>query len=196
MRSALRIGMAIGLGLAVGATTVRADNPCIGDARETFTDCKGDCKEAYQVAKDQCRNKDHDCMEGCRAGRAECVLNTTLDEELAACRDTLRAAKDDCRTTHAGDDAAIDQCIDAAQVTAFLCRKAARKAAKPSILACRAGFRACAQVCPVNPDNNENIDKVQCKLDAKDAYLDCKAGCREEFQEQKDLCLNRDHDCV
>src|SRR5262245_54392272 len=67
MRTGLQatlIGIAIGL---IGATTARAGNPCIGDAKATFTDCKADCKEAYQAAKDACRNKDHVCMEGCRA---------------------------------------------------------------------------------------------------------------------------------
>ena len=191
------LGVAIGLGLLAAVSTAQAGNPCIGDAKVTFTECKGDCKEAYQVAKDQCRNKDHDCMEGCRAGRAECILNSSLDEDLAVCRDTLRAAKQACRDNPENDtEAELDACIDAAQVTAFLCRKTARRNAKPAISACRAGFRACAQACPVNPNPIENIDRVQCKIDAKNAYLACKAGCREEFQAQKDLCLNRDHVCV
>jgi hypothetical protein len=191
------LGVAIGLGLLAAVSTARADNPCISDAKQTFTDCKADCKEAFQVAKDQCRNKDHECMEGCRAGRAECILNTSLDEDLTACRDTLRAAKQACRDDPENDtEAELDACIDAAQVTAFLCRKTARRNAQPFIAACRTGFRACAQACPENPDAGENVDKVQCKIDAKNGYLACKAGCREAFQEQKDLCLNRDHACV
>ena len=102
----IQFGLAIGLGLLIAASTAQATDPCIGDAKLTFTDCKADCKEAYQVGKDTCRNKDHDCMEGCRAGRAECILTTSLDEDLTACRDTLRQAKDDCRTANAGDEAA------------------------------------------------------------------------------------------
>ena len=189
----IRATSVIGIALAIGfaAVPARAGNPCIGDAKETFTDCKGDCKEGYQAAKDACLQRDHDCVEGCRAGRAECIDQTSLDEDLAACRDTLRAAKDVCR---AGDPAQLDSCIDAAQVQAFLCRKTARKDARPAILACRAGFRACAKACPTT--GNEVIDKVACKLDAKNAYLACKADCREEFQSQKDLCLGRDHACV
>jgi hypothetical protein len=194
IRDPSRGGFAVAFALLMASSAAHAGNPCIGDAKETFTDCKGDCKESYQTAKDACLQRDHDCVEGCRAGRAECILSTSLDEDLTACRDTLRAAKDQCRSDNAGDDAAIDQCIDAAQVTAFLCRKAARTAARPAITACRAGFRACAQACPTT--GNEVIDKPACKLAAKDAYLDCKAGCREEFQTQKDLCLGRDHACV
>jgi hypothetical protein len=190
-----RLGIVLGLALALGAGRAYAGDPCIGDAKETFTECKGDCKEGYQLAKDNCINRLHSCVEGCRAGRSECVDATNLDEDLAACRDTLRADKEQCRTTHAGDDAAIDACIDQAQVVAFLCRKEARRTAKPAITACRAGFRACVQACPPAP-SGEVIDPRQCKLDAKDAYLVCKADCREGFQAQKDVCLNRDHACV
>jgi hypothetical protein len=190
-----KLGIAIGIALVMGAGRAYAGDPCIDDAKQTFTDCKGDCKEGYQVAKDNCINRLHSCVEGCRAGRSECVDATNLDEDLAACRDTLRAAKDQCRTDHAGDDAAIDDCIDQAQVVAFLCRKQARRDAKPEISACRAGFRACVKACPPAP-TGEVIDPRQCKLDAKDAYLACKADCREDFQAQKDVCLNRDHDCV
>jgi len=193
---ATRIGIAIGFGLLVGATGARAGDPCIADARLTFLDCKADCKEGYQIAKDACRNKDHDCMEGCRAGRYECILETSLDEDLLACRTTLRQAKEQCRADHAGDADAIDACVDAKQVDAFLCRRTARTDAKPSIAACRAGFRACAQACPANPQTSQNIDKVQCIIDAKSGYVACTADCREGFQEQKDLCLNRDHACV
>ena len=189
IRATSVIGIALAIGLA--AAPARAGNPCVGDARETFTDCKGDCKEAFQTDKDACLQRDHDCVEGCRAGRAECILSTSLDEDLTACRDALRSAKDDCR---AGDPAQLDSCIDAAQVTAFLCRKAARTKARPAITACRAGFRTCAKTCPTT--GNEVIDRVACKIDAKNAYVTCKGDCVEEFQSQKDLCLGRDHACV
>jgi hypothetical protein len=179
--------------LAIGfaAAPAHAGNPCIGDAKETFTDCKGDCKEAYQTAKDACLQRDHDCVEGCRAGRAECIDSTKLDEDLAACRDTLRAKKAECR---AGDPTQVDSCIDGAQVDAFLCRKAARTTARPFITACRTGFRACAKACPST--GGDLIDKVACNAAAKTAYLGCKSDCREGFQEQKDFCLGRDHACV
>ena len=195
-RHATLIGIAIGLGLVIGATAARAGDPCVGDAKLAFLDCKGDCKEGYQIAKDACRNNDHVCMEGCRARRAQCILDTSLDEDLLACRNTLRRAKDKCREDHADDPDGIDGCIDQVQVVAFLCRRDARIAAKPDLAACRLAFRVCAQECPPNPDSTMNIDKVQCIIDAKNAYLACKADCRERFQEQKDLCLNRDHACL
>jgi hypothetical protein len=185
----------IGMLLAFGAVRAHAGDPCIGDAKQSFIECKADCKEAYQVAKDNCINRLHSCVEGCRAGRSECVDATPLDEDLALCRDTLRAAKDKCRTDHANDPEGTDLCIDQAQVVAFLCRKAARQKSRPAIVACRAGFRACVKACPP-AESGEVIDPRQCKLDAKDAYLTCKSDCREDYQSQKDVCLNRDHACV
>ena len=195
-RLASRLGIAVGFALALCATNARAGNPCIDDAKESYLDCKGDCLEGYQLAKDNCLNRDHDCVEGCRAGREECVLATSLDEDLTACRDTLRQAKQDCRDAHVNDPDGLDKCIDEAQVVAFLCRKAARTKAKPALAACRAGFRACAKACPPPPAGQPPVDPLQCKIDARNAYLACKADCREQFQTQKDLCLNRDHACV
>src|SRR5215470_10568257 len=100
----------VGIALSFGVARAQTGDPCLDDAKETLIECKGDCKEAYQVAKDNCVNKLHSCVEGCRAGRSECVDATSLDEDLAACQATLRDAKATCRSDHAGDDAAIDQC--------------------------------------------------------------------------------------
>jgi hypothetical protein len=188
------LGLAIGFALAFGSSSARAGNPCVGDAIETFADCKGDCKEGYQVAKDACLNRDHDCVERCREVRGDCIDQTNLDEDLAACRDTLRAAKQICRDTKPADSPELDQCIDEAQVVAFVCRKTARKTNRPAVTTCRTAFRTCAKAC--GPPIVTNPDPRQCKLDAKDAYVACKGDCREQFQAQKDLCLNRDHDCV
>jgi hypothetical protein len=189
----ISLALASSLGLAsVGP----AAGPCINDAQQQFTETKAQCKEDYQAAKDACLNRDHDCMEGCRAGREECSLATGLDESLTACRDALRDAKATCRAIYAEGTPALDQCIDQAQILGFLCRREARRAAKPALKACRAGFRACAQACPTPADPSDVVDKVQCKLDAKNAYLTCKADAREALQTQKDLCRTRDHVCV
>ncbi len=188
--------IAIGIALGFAATRAYAGDPCIDDAKETLSDCKGDCQEGYQTDKDACINKDHACVEDCRAGRSNCVDATPLQEDLNACQDTLRAAKAKCRTDHAGDDGAIDACIDQAQVVAFLCRKTARQTSKPAINACRAGFRACVKACPPPANPTDVTDPRQCKLDAKTGYLACKSDCREAFQTQKDFCLHRDHACV
>lgn len=191
-----RLVLAFGCALLFTASAAHATDPCIDDAKQTFTDCKGDCKEGFQTAKDACLQRDHDCVEGCRAGRADCIIESGLPAALDQCRDDLRNAKTTCRNdpnNPAGSDN-LDKCIDQAQVVAFLCRKAARTAAKPKITACRVGFRACAKACPST--GGDVIDKIQCKVDAKNAYLACKAACREDFQSQKDLCNGHNHDCV
>jgi hypothetical protein len=195
-RSGYSLAFALAGALVLTASAARAGNPCIDDGKETFTDCKAGCTEDFQTAKDACLNRDHDCVEACRAGRDECIMATSLDEDLTACRDDLRAAKQACRDdpNNPAGSASLDSCIDAVQVTAFLCRRQARTTAKPALTACRAGFKACAKACPST--GTAVIDKVQCKIDAKNAYLACKADCREAFQTQRDLCNNRDHACV
>lgn len=195
IRSTWRLGVALGLSLvAVGAA--RAGNPCVGDAREQFTDDYAQCKEDYQVAKDNCVNKDHACVEACRAGREQCVIASGLPDDLEQCRTDLYAAKQTCRSNNPPDSSALDQCIDAAQVDAFVCRQDARRTAKPAIRACRTGFRACVQACPAPAAGDPVVDKAACKKQARTDYLQCKQDAREAFQTQKDLCLNRDHACV
>ena len=194
-RSQWPMGLVLGLSL-VAVPAARATNPCISDAKETFTDAYAQCKEDYQVAKDNCINKDHDCVEACRAGREQCVIASGLPDALDVCRTVLYAAKADCRTNNPPDSTALDSCIDQKQVAAFQCRQAARKAAKPAVVACRTGFRACVQACPAPAMGDPVVDKVACKLQARTDYLQCKKDSREAFQVQKDLCLNRDHDCV
>ena len=195
----LPVRLALGLAafvLVLPMTSARADDPCIGDAKEQFSDCKGQCKEDFQLAKDNCLNRDHDCVEVCRAAREECRIASGIDAALDACRDTLRDAKATCRANNPPDSTELDHCIDQAQVVAFICRRDARLAAKPALTACRAGFRACARACPPPATPSEGIDRAQCQVDAKSAYVACKAGCREDFQVQIDACKNRDHDCV
>jgi hypothetical protein len=189
----MTLGLAVGLALGA-AGSGWAHDPCIGDAQAQFADCKGESKEAFQVAKDGCWNREHDCVEACRAGREECTLATGLDDDLSACRNTLRGAKDVCRAENPTDPLALDDCIDRRQVEAFLCRKAARVAAKPLLSLCRLSFRTCARACPTVGD--VVIDKAQCQVAAKNDYIAAKADCREQFQTQKDACLNRDHACV
>ena len=161
----------------------------------TYKECKATCKEDFQEAKDTCLNRDHACVEICRAERAECREATGLDAAIAQINATLVGAKQTCRATHAEGTPERDQCIDQAQVVAFQQRDDAREAAKSDIKLCRADFKACAKACPP-ADPPSSVDRVQCKEDAKSAYLTCKETCREDFQVTKDACRNRDHVCV
>jgi hypothetical protein len=193
MRLGSIVVLAAALVLVRGAGASAAD-PCVGDAKLELLDCKADCKEGLQLAKDNCKNRDHGCMEECRAVRADCRLQTGIDAALAQCRNDLHVAKQACRDAHPNDPEGTDECIDQVQVVAYLCRRAARREAKPALAVCRSAFRECARGCQLPP--GEPIDTVQCKIDAVVAYKLCKATCREAFQTQKDLCLGRDHACV
>ena len=126
---------------------------CRNDAREERQLCKMECVETYHVAKDECRNVDHGCAEACRASRRVC-LDLPL-EGLAECKDVCRetktAAVGACRETYDPEtqSAALDECIDDAQVTSFICRDECREAVdRDEVRTCRKAFRACIRTCP------------------------------------------------
>jgi hypothetical protein len=184
------------LAVLLAAPAARAKDFCVVDAKSELRDCKTTCTEDFQVAKDSCTNRDHACMEVCRARREECRLATGIDTDFAACQATLQQAKQRCRNTNPPGSAALDQCIDQAQVVAFQCRDDARERAKRALKACRRAFRACAQACPPADPNAPPIDVLGCKNAARDDFNTCRANCLEDFQVAKDACRNRDHACV
>jgi hypothetical protein len=173
-----------------------AANPCIGEAVEQYGECQDQCREDFQLAKDGCLNRDHECVEVCRAEREVCREATGLDAALAECNQSLRAAKRACRDNNPPDSPELDLCIDQAQVVAFQCRDTAREAARPALKACAKQFKLCGKACPPPDPPSEAVDPAACKREAKTAYKTCRATCREDFQFQKDVCLNRDHACV
>jgi hypothetical protein len=185
-----------GLLSLLGPAAAPAANPCISDARQTVLECQAQCREDFQVAKDACLNRDHECVEVCRAERAVCVEATGLEAAIDACRETTRDAKATCRAQNPPESAALDQCIDQAQLVGFQCRDAAREAARPALDVCRVAFRSCARACPPADPPSEVVSPVQCRRDAKAVFKACKSACREDYQFQKDVCRNRDHDCV
>ena len=184
------------LALLAPAAAALAGNPCIGDARQQFLESQAQCREDLQVAKDGCLNRDHECVEVCRAERAVCVEASGVEAALEACNASTRAAKQTCRDQNPPDSRELDQCIDQAQVVGFQCRDAAREAARPALDACPEAFGSCARACPPADPAIEIPNPRQCRRDAKVAHKSCKATCRESLQFQKDVCRNRDHDCV
>ena len=184
-------------GIGFGHQMARA-NACLDDVKTAAGECKAGCREDYQLAKDTCSNRDHVCVESCRSDRQVC-LQPTLDQLAAAvgvCNATKSAAVAVCRANHPDGSVELDQCIDQAQVVAFLCRKVAHKAAKPGIGLCRSAFKSCVKTnCPPAsvPDP---ADVRACKDDARGLLDDCMDGCTEAKQLGKDTCLDRDHACV
>lgn len=175
--------------------TIAFASPCSDEAAQDRRDCRADCRESFQAAKDGCLNRDHDCVEVCRAQRSECRDATGIDAARRACDDALESARQACRAAHAPETPERDACIDQAQVIAFQCRDQAREQARPGLEQCRDDFKTCAKACPgAGPE--AVVDRAQCRRDAKAAFLDCRATCKEDFQVAKDVCLNRDHECV
>jgi hypothetical protein len=178
------------------ASAAHAGNPCIGEAVEQYGECQDQCREDFQIAKDGCLNRDHECVEVCRAERETCREESGIDAALALCNQDLRAAKQRCRDNNPPESPALDLCIDQAQVVAFQCRDGAREEARPALTLCAKQFKVCAKACPPPDPPSEAVDPVECKRTAKTIYKECRATCREDFQFQKDVCLNRDHACV
>jgi hypothetical protein len=193
------IAMAV-LATLVLAPEVKAEGagPCKREAKQGYWESKGDCKEAYQLAKDTCFARDHECVEDCRQVRHVCREPgvSQRDAAIDACNVTLAGAKAECRAQYADGTPERDQCIDQAQVVAFMCRDQAREDVGPELRACRRAFKSCIRTqCPPEVPVDRNTARA-CKLDAKDIYKACKQDCREEYQLAKDTCLNRDHECV
>jgi hypothetical protein len=146
---ALCLGGAFSLQPAEAATP----NPqCVQDAKDVYKECRTACREEFQAAKDGCRDVNHDCAEACRLTFSDCVkgVMVALEGCKQPCLDDLVADIAQCRTDHAGDPAALDDCIDAAQVAAFMCRDACRETVQvgPELKQCRMDHRTCIRACP------------------------------------------------
>ena len=123
---------------------------CRLDAKAALGQCRADCREQLQVQKDFCRNRDHACVEDCRAKRDGCrkPIEDRLNADIAACNTQLGGDKTQCENAYPNDPAGLDQCIDDAQVRAFICRDDARERARSGFADCRQQFQSCAEACP------------------------------------------------
>jgi len=186
------------LWVAVPPTMGEGVRPCKTEAKREYRECKGECKEAYRFAKDMCFKIDDPCVDDCQLARHQCAtpIRDARDAAIAVCDAALAGDKAACRATFGDGTPERDQCIDDAQLVAFICRDNAREAARPALKACRADFKDCVRAsCPPDAPVDREAAK-QCKRDAKDIYKDCRQNCRDELQLARDACLDRDHDCV
>ena len=144
----------IGVGMVAlpQAQGVTRNPQCVQDAQDDFKDCLATCRETFQVIKDLCRNVDHDCAEACRQQFTDCIGPSLAD--LETCKDACDSERDqavaDCREHHSGDPSALDDCIDAVQVQAFMCRDQCREQTqiRAQLRQCRQEFRSCIGGCP------------------------------------------------
>ncbi len=124
---------------------------CIQDAIATRQECKALCQENFQMDKDECWDVPHECAETCRSARETCVDEALddLDVCLIPCSNTLATAKEDCRLLYPQEPQDLDRCIDAAQLTAFICRDDCRESIHlaAELKSCRKTFRVCIKAC-------------------------------------------------
>jgi hypothetical protein len=154
------------------ASAASADLACKQEAKADYLACKQECKEEFRAAKLTCRNIDPTCGTPCLAARQACrdsyedILATgqlpgggTLADCATGtdgCRDQLAADKAACGAPCDGDPT-CDACVDAAQVTSFICRDTCRERwrADPVVAAlketCKTTFQACIGACPPAP---------------------------------------------
>jgi hypothetical protein len=127
-----------------------AVSQCKQDARDAAKTCQANCREDFQVAKDACHNRDHACVEQCRIDRGTCrdPILTQLAADIAACNAERDARFQNCHSLYGDGTPELAQCIEAAQVLAFLCRDGKREIARPLLKVCRERFIGCAQACP------------------------------------------------
>lgn len=149
-----RIPLVLGLGaILIGATAwgITPNPQCVLDAKSAKQLCTQTCQDNFRMAKDDCRNVDHDCADTCRGVRDTCLapIYAVLQSCLDVCNTTLDSAKTDCRALYAKGSDDRNHCIDAAQITAFMCRDTCRENLdRAALRECRKAFHQCMVACP------------------------------------------------
>jgi hypothetical protein len=139
--------------VSMASAAVPPDPQCILNAQTERKNCKLECQDQYFTDVALCRNVDPACASQCQQQRTTCLapLVVSLNQCVDQCDQQLQTDKGNC----AGDQ----NCIDAAQAKAFVCRDTCRDnwRADPNIQAgvhfCRNQFRRCIQACPPPPTN-------------------------------------------
>ena len=147
-----RFSAVAAIGLILCAAPARAIDPakqCRKDARNDRHDCIAVCQDNYQAAAALCGTP---CVQQCGVDRKACrgPVDDQLRADIKACNTALSDAVRLCRQQEQADPDNFDKdaCIDAAQITAFICRDDAREAAFPAMNLCRETYHACVRACP------------------------------------------------
>ena len=144
----------VGLAVLLIGPSAQAFSPnpaCVLDAIKTNRSCKKTCNQDFLEAKDLCDSVDHACADSCRAARKACVapIQAPVDACIDACNATRYGSRLQCRALYTTGTPERDQCIDAAQVVAFVCRDTCQENVDAAGLAqCRDTFRSCIVLCP------------------------------------------------
>jgi len=123
---------------------------CRQDAREARAQAVGQCQADFVLSASACIDRDAVCVDGCNGARSDCTapVGAAFEAAYAQCTATRNAAVAACQAEFAGDQPALEQCIQTAQAAVFGCRDAALAAAQPGLTACTQTWAACVQACP------------------------------------------------
>src|SRR5262245_27361048 len=123
---------------------------CQLEARRAKSTAVSQCNQTATADKSACNNKDAACAQTCRDARETCndPARAAIASGIAACETERRAAAAACRATNAAGTPLLDQCLEAADTDAFVCRDAATRAQAPALAACEQEYVGCVRACP------------------------------------------------
>jgi hypothetical protein len=126
---------------------------CKARTRATFEGELAGCKGQFDVARAGCLFKNYTCVQACGDADDACTAPVTaaFTAAVGSCVAQRAAAEATCRATHPAGGTSLDQCVNAAQTNAFVCRVAARDAARPGLKACVRQSLGCVRACPSVP---------------------------------------------
>jgi hypothetical protein len=132
------------------ASRPRNARSCKRGGRGTRTAALAACNQTANADKSGCANKDAACVTACRDSRVSCdaPARNALASAIAACQAERRSAAATCEATNPAGSSALDQCLEAADTNAFLCRQAASKAQAPAFATCVQQYIGCVRLCP------------------------------------------------
>ncbi len=136
-----------------GAGPVGNPATCLQQAKQNAVACLGTCRTNFLVEIDACHHKSHSCVDGCRATRTSCAapIVAQLNAAIAACNATRDQQIQNCNQSFPPGSPGLADCIENAQVQAFMCREDAQEQAQPSLNQCQQNFVGCVQNCPASP---------------------------------------------
>jgi hypothetical protein len=126
---------------------------CKARARTAFRAEFASCTGQFDVARAGCLFKDYTCVQGCGDADDACTapVAAAFTAAVGSCVAQRAAAAATCRATYPAGGTPLDQCVSTAETDAFVCRVAARDAARPGLKACVRRSLGCIRACPSVP---------------------------------------------
>jgi hypothetical protein len=188
---------AVALAALVGSVDAANTAPCGGTcfrvARGEARECRGSADGAFLIDRALCLDRSPVCVAACLERSQECRDATGIGQAIVTCTATLQTALARCVTNHPTAPAKRAQCVDHAQLGAFQCRNAARRAAAPALRRCTLDSVVCRRGCgPGSPPRGETLCLDEANLKRREALR----TCRRDFQVSGSACIDKDDACV